>query len=215
MAWVREETELEFLTMNRFKVGLIIAGVAVIFIVGLVLGGAVGRMWPQAGLPLIANTATVVRQIQTLNELVTVKFAMEKVVVLEDAKWYGDNRVTLVAHGTVKAGFDLQKVQAGDVQISERKIRLRLPPAMVTDAYLNDRETQVLERSTGVMRVFDKTLEQEARKQAVGHLIVAAKKAGILAEAEERARLQLEALLYQADFDEVTIEFRSELAPLP
>ena len=200
--------------MNRFKVGLIVAGVAVIFIVGLVLGGVVGRMWPQAGSPLIANTATVVRQIQTLNELVTVRFAMEKVVVLEDAKWYGDNRVTLVAHGTVKAGFDLQKVQAGDVQISERKIRLRLPPAMVTDAYLNDRETQVLERSTGVMRVFDKTLEQEARKQAVGHLIVAAKKAGILAEAEERARLQFLAMLLQAGFTDVEVEFKTELPPL-
>ena len=200
--------------MNRLKVGLIVTGVALIFILGLLLGGIVGRMLPQAGTPLIANTTTVVRQIQSLNELVTVKFSLEKVVVLEDAKWYGDNRVTLVAHGTVKAGIDLQKLQPGDIAISDRKIRLTLPPASVTDAYLNDRETQVLERSTGMMRVFDKTLEQEARKQAVGHLIVAAKKSGIVAEAQDRAKLQLIALLLQAGFDEVDVQFRTELPPL-
>lgn len=200
--------------MNRLKVALIVVGVALVFILGLVLGGVVGRILPQSSTPFIANTATVVRQVQALNELVTIRFVMEKVVVLEDAKWYGDNRVTLVAHGTVKAGFDLQKVQPGDISISDRKIRLVLPPAMVTDAYLNDRETQVLERTTGVMRVFDKTLEQEARKQAVGQLIVGAKKAGILAEAQDRARLQLQALLLQAGFDEVDVEFKTEFPPL-
>jgi hypothetical protein len=200
--------------MNRLKVALLVVGVALVFILGLVLGGVVGRMMPQSSTPFIANTATVVRQVQALNELVTIRFVMEKVVVLEDAKWYGDNRVTLVAHGTVKAGFDLQKVQPGDISISDRKIRLVLPPAMVTDAYLNDRETQVLERTTGVMRVFDKTLEQEARKQAVGQLIVGAKKAGILAEAQDRARLQLQALLLQAGFTEVDVEFKTEFPPL-
>ena len=200
--------------MNRLKVGLIVTGVALIFILGLVLGGVVGRMLPQSGVPFIANTATVVRQIQSLNELVTVKFSLEKVVVLEDAKWYGDNRVTLIAHGTVKAGIDLQKLQPGDIAISDRKIRLTLPTASVTDAYLNDRETQVLERTTGMMRVFDKALEQEARKQAVGQLIVAAKKSGIVAEAQDRAKLQLIALLLQAGFDEVDVEFRTELPPL-
>ena len=43
----------------------------------------------------------------------TVKYVLEKVVVLEDAKWYGENRVILVAHGIVKAGVDLQKLQPG------------------------------------------------------------------------------------------------------
>jgi hypothetical protein len=200
--------------MNRLKVALIVVGVALVFIIGLVLGGVVGRMMPQSSMPFLANTATVVRQVQALNELVTIRFVMEKVVVLEDAKWYGDNRVTIVAHGTVKAGFDLQKVQPGDISIGDRKIRLVLPPAMVTDAYLNDRETQVLERTTGVMRVFDKTLEQEARKQAVGQLIVGAKKAGILLEAQDRAKLQLQALLLQAGFDAVDVEFKTDFSPL-
>ncbi len=196
--------------MNRLKVALIVIGVVLVFVFGLVVGGVVVRMLPASAAPFIANTATVVRQVQSLNELVTVRFILEKVIVLEDAKWYGDNRVALVAHGTVKAGLDLQKLQPGDISISDRKIRLLLPPAMVTDAYLNDRETQVLERSTGMMRTFDKTLEQEARKQAVGQLIVAAKQAGILAEAQDRAKLQLQALLLQAGFAEVDVEFKTD-----
>jgi len=35
---------------------------------------------------------------------------LEKVVILEDAKWYGENRVLLLAHGIVKAGMDLKRV---------------------------------------------------------------------------------------------------------
>lgn len=201
--------------MNRLKIGLIVAGVAVLLVTALGLGGVIGHLLSRQSAPFLVNTTTVVRQIQTLNELVTVRFAMEKVVVLEDARWYGDSRVTLIAHGTVKAGLDLQQVGAGDIRIDGRNIRMTLPPAIVTDAYLNDRETQVLERATGLMRTFDKTLEQEARKQAVGHLIVAAKKNGILGEAEERAKLQLQALLFQAGFEQVDIRFKREFAPLP
>jgi hypothetical protein len=192
--------------MNRMVVVLAAVGVLLVFILGLVMGGFVGRLFPQQGVPLIANTATIVKQIQSLADLVTVKYSMEKVVVLEDVKWYGGNRVTLVAHGVVKAGISLQNFKPEDIEINGRRIRLKLPAATVTDAYLNDRETQVLERSTGLLRLFDKDLEQEARKQAVGQLIVASKKNGIVQEAEERARLQLQTLLLQAGFEEVKIE---------
>ncbi len=74
------------------------------------------------------NTATVVKQVQTLSELVTVKYVMEKVVVLQDAKWYGENRVLLLAHGIVKAGIDLKDIAPGDIAISGKKINLHLPP---------------------------------------------------------------------------------------
>jgi len=59
------------------------------------------------------NTATVVEQVQTLSDLVTVKYVLEKVVILEDVKWYGENRVLLLAHGIVKAGIDLKRINAG------------------------------------------------------------------------------------------------------
>ncbi len=194
--------------MNRAM--LISAGVAlvVIFIFGAILGVIFGRMLPQGALPQIGVTSTVIKQIQSLNELSTVRYTLEKVVILEDVKWYGGNRVVLVASGVVKAGVDLGKMSEKDIEISDRVLTIKLPRAEVLDAYLKDRETQVLDRSTGLFREFDKDLEQEARKQAVGQMLVAAKKNGILADADERAALQLQVFFGKLGFKEVRVEPR-------
>ena len=125
--------------------------------------------------PQMTSTATLFRQVQTLSQLVTVKYVLEKVVDVQDTKWYpgGDNKVLLVAHGIVKAGINLTNLQPSDIQIAGKKITLTLPHPVITDAYLDDHHTQVLERSTGILRAFDKDLEQNARKQAVDELRVA------------------------------------------
>jgi len=156
----------------------------------------------------ISDTPTLVRQIQGLNQLVSVKYVLEKVVMVEDAKWYGDNRLLMVAHGVAKAGVDLARVQQGDVRIRGRSIHLTLPRPQILDVYLDDRRTQVVERSTGALRGFDKDLEQDARRQAVDSIKVAVRESGILKDAEERARLHLTSLLMQSGFADVEVAFR-------
>ncbi len=156
----------------------------------------------------ILNTTAVLQQIQTLNQLVTVKFVLEKVVVLEDVKWYGENRVLLVAHGIVKAGVDLAQLKAQDLQISDTKIVLALPPAAITDVYLDDSKTHVIERNTGAMRLFDKDLEQNARRQAVDDIRRAARQHEIVPEAENRAKAHLRALFQALGFTEVEFKKR-------
>ncbi len=98
------------------------------------------------------NTTTVVHEVQTLSDLVTVKFVLNKVVVLEDVKWYGENRVLLLAQGVVKAGIDLKRLKPEDVSIAGKKISLRLPPPSITDAYLDDAASQVIDHTTGLLR---------------------------------------------------------------
>src|SRR5271156_1585754 len=132
------------------KAVLALAALALIFALGLAAGFVAHRWLPWGGASF--NTATLLTQVQNLRQLVTVKYVLEKVIVYEDVKWYGDNRVLLVAHGIVKAGIDLSMLQKGDIQISDKKIRLTLPPPRITDVYLDDRRTEVLERSTGVLR---------------------------------------------------------------
>jgi hypothetical protein len=149
------------------------------------------------------DTATVVRQVQPLADLVTVKYVMDKVVVLEDVKWYGENRVLLLAHGIVKAGIDLKRLQPGDVSISGKSITLRLPPAQITDAYLDDKDSRVIDHTTGLLRSFDKNLEQTARENAVNDITRAARHAGILDEADQRARAELTTFLKRAGFESV------------
>ena len=185
-----------------------------LIIVGLVLAIAVGvalfcaLMWVRSpglrGPPKIQNTTTILKQVQTLSDLVTVKYVLEKVVILEDVKWYGENRVLLVAHGIVKAGVDLQQIKPEDVRLTEKKVVLKLPQARIMDAYLDEQKTRVVDRTTGLLRTFDRDLEQNARRQAVDDLRIAARYNGIYEDAQERARLQLANFFHQLGIE---IEF--------
>jgi hypothetical protein len=189
------------------KAALALAALAMIFALGLFLGFVALRWTPLGGASSF-NSATLLARVQNLSQFVTIKYVLEKVVVYEDAKWYGDNRVLLIAHGVVKAGIDLRALQAGDIQIADKKIRVALPPPRITDVYLDDRHSEIVERSTGLLRVFDKDLEQNARIQAVEDLRRAASQNGILTDATAQARAGLAALLHQLGFTEV--EFREK-----
>jgi len=189
------------------KAALAVAALAMIFALGLVLGVAGLRWLPLGGAPGFSS-ATVLTRVQNLSQLVTVKYVLEKVVVYEDAKWYGDNRVLLVAHGVVKAGIDLGSLKAGDLRVADKRIRVALPRPRITDVYLDDRHSEIVERTTGLLRVFDKDLEQNARIQAVEDLRGAALQNGILADASAQARAELTAMLHELGFAEV--EFREK-----
>jgi len=181
------------------KTRLIILGLVLAIGAGVAL--FVALLWVPLPLssapPRIQNTATMLKRVQTLSELVTVKYVLEKVVILEDIKWYGENRVLLVAHGVVKAGVDLQEIKPEDVRVDDKKVVVKLPPARITDVYLDDKKTRVVDRTTGLLRAFDKDLEQSARRQAVEDLSISARFNGINGDAEERARLQLSNLFHQ------------------
>jgi hypothetical protein len=183
----------------------------VVFVVGLVIGIGVPRWsgWSSPA-PKVYNTATVLKQVQTLSQLVTVKYVMEKVEVLSDPPqnilrqfWFDDTHVVLVAHGIIKAGVDLAQLKPADLRVSGKQITINLPPAQITDAYLDDHLTQVVERSTGFLRSFNKDLEQTARQNAVDDIRRAARHSGILKDAEERAHAQLTHLCRQLGFEEV------------
>ena len=186
-----------------FKTRLIIVGLVLAIAIGMALFIALLLVRPPAigAPPKIQSTATIVQQVQTLSELVTVKYVLEKVVILDDIKWYGENRVLLVAHGIVKAGVDLQELRPDDLRVGDKKIVLKLPRARITDVYLDDQKTRVVDRSTGLLRAFDKDLEQNARRQAVEELRIAARSNRIYEDAEERAQLQLANLFHQLGYE--------------
>src|SRR5437879_5161068 len=107
--------------MKAVRLIAICFGVICILSFGILLGWFFQRTTPSAP-PQIANTATVLKQVQSLSELVTVKYVLEKVVILEDAKQVlgvsipgGDNRVWLLAHGIVKAGINFKDLHPDDI----------------------------------------------------------------------------------------------------
>ncbi|MCU0786670.1 MAG: DUF4230 domain-containing protein [Verrucomicrobia bacterium] len=189
--------------MSRVRLILIVGGLTGALLIGLLAGAVFSRWIPAGPAGATVRSVAVVQEIQTLSQLVTVQYVIQQVVVEEDVKWFGENRVLLVAHGVVKAGVDLQRLQPEDVQVSGQSVRITLPPAQILDSYLDENKTQIIERSTGLLRTFDKNLETVARQHAVMDIRRAAREEGILREANERARIQLSALLLRLGFEHV------------
>jgi hypothetical protein len=178
---------------------------------GVYVGLTVAR-WRSGGLR-VENTATIIQQVQTLSDLVTVKYVMQKVEYVDSPPGttlgqfiQGDNKVLLLAQGVVKAGIDLKKISADDVTVSGKRVSLTLPKPQITDAYLDDTQTKVIERTTGFLRSLDKDLEQTTRQYAVDDIRRAAQQSGILNDANERARTELRTFFQQVGFE--TVEFR-------
>jgi hypothetical protein len=195
--------------MKRFFAAVL---VLFIFAGGLWLGFR-ATFWKSGPGPHVENTIAVVQLVQTLSELITVKYVMQKVEIMDSPPEsllgqfvQGDNRVLLLAQGVVKAGFDLKKISVDDVTISGKSICIKLPPPQITDAYLDDAQTKVIERTTGFLRSLDKDLEQTTRQHAVDDIRRAARESGILNDANDRARLELRSFFRQAGFEPV--EFR-------
>jgi hypothetical protein len=181
------------------------AALVVIFALGLFFGLLTYRWYQGRGVSGYSGPA-LLKEVQTLSQFVTVKYSLEKVVEFDDAKWYGESRVLLVAHGVVKAGIDLGQLGPGDIQVSGKKISLILPRARITDVYLDDRQTQIVDHTTGILRVFDKDLEQNARRQAVDELRLAASQNGIMKEAADKGQARLTILLYQLGFTNISLQ---------
>jgi hypothetical protein len=197
--------------MQRLRKVFWMAMMLAVLALGVYVGFTVAH-WRGGGLR-VENTATIIQQVQTLSDLVTVKYVMQKVEYVDSPPGttlgqfiQGDNKVLLLAQGIVKAGIDLKKITADDVAISGKCLTIRLPKPEITDAYLDDTQTKVIERTTGFLRSLDKDLEQTTRQYAVGDIRRAAQQGGILNDANERARTELRTFFQQAGFE--TVEFR-------
>jgi hypothetical protein len=200
--------------MHKRRLAAIFLVVAVIFTIGLVIGVFLpGLAVFGNSRARVYNTSTLLQQVQTLSELVTVKYVMEKVVIEEDPPQNtirrllpDDTRVILIAHGIVKAGVDLGKLKPEDVRLSGKQVILALPKAQITDAYLDEKQTKIVEHNTSFLRDFNKDLEQTARLNAVEDIRRAARNGGILKDADDRAHAELKYFFQQLGFE---VEFKS------
>jgi hypothetical protein len=196
-----------------------IALVVAAFFFGVAIAFVVTRSLVRGSAPQVIGTATVIQQIQSLSELVTVKYVMQKPVIFSAgsssdlvnlAKQFGlpgtaEDTITLIVHGVAKGGVDLSKLQSSDVQQSGKSIALQIPKPVVMDVYIDESQTQVLDRRKGLFRDFDSTLESKARQYARSEMSRAARQNGIEKEAEQRAREQLGNFFRTLGFTNVTI----------
>lgn len=147
-----------------------------------------------------ASPAIIITQVHKLNQLVTVRYSIQRVVGIREPKVpVGEESILLMVQGEVLAGVDLERVHSRDiVYAGDRKIIVSLPPARLFNSFLDEDQTKVWDRRITWWTPwipYDPDLEHKARLQAIGEVRDAALKMGILDQAEKNARVSIRELL--------------------
>jgi hypothetical protein len=117
------------------------------------------------------------------------------------------DRLLLIAYGEVIAGFDLSKLEADDIVISEdgSTATVTLPPAEILVSRLDNERTQVYDRDVGLFTRGDPELETAARRVAEQQILQAACEGGVLNRAVEDGMRNIENLVRAFGFENVTV----------
>jgi type II secretory pathway pseudopilin PulG len=157
------------------------------------------------------SQAAVIKQIQELQRLETAQFTIEKII---DAKTNGNvfeellfgDKILLIAHGEVIAGFDLGKIDPKDIQVKGTELKMKLPAPEILVTTLDNQQTRVYDRTQGLLSKGQKDLETTVRQAAQSSISQAACEGQILDQATENGRKQLTALFSSAGFTKVELE---------
>jgi len=162
---------------------------------------------------VIRSGAAVIQRIQQLSRLETASYTVEQVIDVRQGQgnpvfdfFAGDN-LLLIAHGTVVAGVDLNKLDAGAVTISPdgRTITLRVPPVQIFDSHLDSSKTRVYSRDQRILAPENKDLETQARIEAERQILQAACEDGVMSRATDEATKSLRQFLSLLDYNTVDV----------
>lgn len=147
---------------------------------------------PRGGVRAVVDPPALVRQIQQLRQLVTVKYSMQKVIGLEEQKVpFGSESLLLLVQAEVLGGVDLEKLTPADVTVrAGRSVTIRLPAPEILHIVTNEKETKVWDRQKTIWLVwvpFNPELDQKARRLAEESVRAAALERGILRDAQQNA----------------------------
>lgn len=156
------------------------------------------------------NRASVIKEMRALNRMETATFTIDKIVdagtngnVLQEFL-YGD-KVLLIAHGQVIAGFDFESLSEKDIRIEGKKISVTLPAPTILVSKLDNEQTKVYDRTRGLLAPKNSDLEARARSAAETSIMTAACDGGILNQARDNGIKQLTSFFKSLGFAEVTV----------
>jgi hypothetical protein len=157
---------------------------------------------------------SIIHEVRALARLETIQYAVEKVITAETGQeflgfLFGD-RLLLVAHGTVIAGVDLDKIGADDIEVdAEGRATLLLPPTEIFVTVLDNEKSYIYDRTKGLLTRGDVQLESAARLAAEREIERTALEDGILDQAQVNAEAYLYRLLRSLGFPDVTIRWET------
>ena len=144
---------------------------------------------------IIPDPVTIISDVHALARLETIQYSVEKVITAETGQgtfaFLFQDKLLFVAHGTVIAGIDLDKLKPEDMKMVNGVLNVRLPQAEIFVATLDNNKSYVYSRDTGVMQAPNKDLETLARQSAEDEIRKAALEDGILNLAQQNAEAYL------------------------
>ena len=193
---------------QRSPRGSVVVGFLLGFIVASLMAAAVVFVLRRTGPPRVdTSRPTVVRQIQQLHQLETVRFGMDKIVSggWESRylpKFMAGERLLLIVYGEVTAGVDLSRIDADDVVVNGRAIRMKISEPEVFVTRVDNERTRVYSRETGLFTAVDPNLESDVRREGERQVRQAALDNGILRVAAANARTTMASFLRGLGFDQ-------------
>jgi len=103
----------------------------------------------------------------------------------------------------VIAGVDLSKLEPNQLELEDGVLFVTLPDAEVFVATLDNENSYVYDRETGLLRKSDRDLETAARQVAEQEIEKAALEDGILDQAQQNAEVFLERLFNTLGYQNV------------
>jgi len=150
---------------------------------------------------VIVDPVTIIHQVRSLARLETIQYSVEKVIAAETGQGslaflLGD-RLLFVAHGVVIGGVDLEKLGPDDLKVEENVLYVQLPEAEIFIATLDNENSYVYDRDTGLLTKGDINLETTARRIAEKEIEKSSIEDGILDLAQQNAENYLYRLLLE------------------
>lgn len=171
----------------------------------------------------IENTRNVITEIRKIAELTTASF-FEEVVIHEEKPseslggktintvtgiFKSDksdatikDNIVIIAHGTVRAGIDLSKIEESDLQVvNDSTITLRIPKASILDISINPSDLDIYIEDGKWSHLQVTRVEQKAQKKIQDDAI----KDGLLDKATQSAQHKLTQFLKGLGFKKIDI----------
>ncbi len=144
---------------------------------------------------IIVDPVTYINEVRALARLETIQYSIEKVISAEVGQGtfgflYGD-KILFVAHGTVIAGIDMEKLQPGDLRLDGTVLYVKLPPTEIFIATLDNDKSYVYDRQIGALTKGSEQLETLARQSAEDEIRKAALEDGVLTQGQTNAEAYL------------------------
>ena len=158
------------------------------------------------------DLSTLVTRVRDLSRLETASMRVVHVGTISQSYEMVPNaiagdEITFFAAGDVIAGVDLSQLKLEDVRReADGTIVLHMPPSQILVTRLDNRESRVITRKTGMLRSADKHLESRARQYAEQGIRIEAMKKGILPMASQNAEVKIADLLHTLGFQKVRFE---------